>query len=254
MIAVYFGSPGSGKTTLACREILRARKKYSYTFANFGCKCATVDDVDLTDLGLWTFPRGSYIAVDEAGIEYNSRKYKALPQHTIKWYKLHRHYGCDVSVWSQAWDDMDVTLRRLADRLYYVKKIGPWTLVRRVYKRVTVDKQTEQIIDGYRMTSMAYLILKPLYYASYFAFGLGFIIKMLFPDFHEVNLVFRPLYYRYFDTHDAPELPVPFFRGDAPPPSSNCIKGIRRLAVVITTAADHVRDAILKVVKTTIHN
>lgn len=209
MIAVYFGSPGSGKTTLACREILRARKRYKYTFANFGCKCATVDDVDLSDLGLWTFPSGSYVAIDEAGIEYNSRKYKTLPQHTIKWFKLHRHYGCDLSVWSQSWEDMDVTLRRLADRLYYVRRFGPFTLVRRVYKRVTVDKQTEQIIDGYEMTSLVYLLLKPLYYASFFAFGLGFLIKAIFPRFEEVRLVFRPFYYRYFDTHAAPELPIP---------------------------------------------
>lgn len=227
MIAVYFGSPGSGKTTLACRELLRAQKQYRFTFANFGCKCAEFDDISLSDLGKWTFPRDSYIAIDEAGIEYNNRKFKSLSQDTIKWFKLHRHYGCDISVWSQSWEDMDVTLRRLADRLYYVRKIGPFTMVRRVYKKVTVDKQTEQIIDGYKMTSMVFFLLKPLYYLSYLAFGLGFLLKVLFPDFTQITLVFRPLYYKYFDTHAAPDLPVPFELSDRPC-SSNRIQAIRR--------------------------
>lgn len=227
MITVYFGSPGSGKTTLACREILKACKEYRFTFANFGCKCAVFDDVSLSDLGTWTFPEGSYIAIDEAGIEYNNRKFKSLSQDTIKWFKLHRHYKCDVSVWSQSWDDMDVTLRRLADRLYYIKRMGPFTMQRRVYKRVTVDKQTEQIIDGYKMVHMLYLILKPVYYLSYLLFGLGFIIKIWFPGFDEIKLILRAPYYQYFDTHAAPPLPVPFSVHNESSSTSNRTQGMR---------------------------
>lgn len=209
MITVYFGSPGSGKTTMAVRKIKQQGRRYAATFANFGCKCATVDDVSLVGLGSWTFPPHSLIEIDEAGIEYNNRKFKTLSQDTIKWFKLHRHYQCDVDVWSQSWDDMDVTLRRLADRLYYIKKLGPFTLIRRVYKRVTVDKQTEQIIDGYKMVHILYLLLKPLYYASYFLFGLGFFLRLILP-FDEIKLVWRRPYYKYFDTHAAPVLPIPF--------------------------------------------
>lgn len=227
MITVYFGAPGSGKTTLACRELLKQKKRYFYTFANFGCKCADFDDVSLDRLGEWTFPKGSYIAIDEAGIVYNNRKFKSLPQETIEWFKLHRHYGCDLSIWSQSWDDMDITLRRLADRLYYIKKIGPFSLMRRVYKRVTVDKQTEQIIDGYRMVHMLYLLLKPIYYLSFLAFGLGFVIRALFPGFDEIKLILRKPYYKYFDTHAAPVRPVPFAL-PANSLSSNRNKGMRR--------------------------
>lgn len=210
MITVYFGSPGSGKTTMAVREICKAKKHYKYTFANFGCKCCSgKDDVSLDGLGTWTFPPNSYIAIDEAGIEYNNRKYKSLDQSTIKWFKLHRHYKCDVSVWSQSWDDMDITIRRLADRLYYIRKVGPFTLIRRVYKRVTVDKTTQQIIDGYKMVNMLWLLFKPLYYLSYALFGAGFALKWLCP-FDEIQLVWRRPYYKYFETHDAPALPCPF--------------------------------------------
>ena len=121
MITVYFGSPGSGKTTMAVRRLLKERKHYENTFANFETSAADYDNVSLLNLGTWTFPPNSLIQVDEAGIEYNNRKFKSLPQETIQWFKLHRHYRCDVDVWSQSWDDMDITLRRLADRLYYIK-------------------------------------------------------------------------------------------------------------------------------------
>lgn len=227
MITVYFGSPGSGKTTMAVRDILKHQKEYAYTFCNFGCTCADFDDVSLDKLGEWTFPKGSYVAIDEAGIEYNNRKFKTLSQETIKWFKLHRHYCCDISVWSQSWDDMDVTLRRLSDRLYYVKRVGPFTMIRRVYKRVTVNKETEQIIDGYKMVHMLFLLLKPLYYVSFAALGLGFVIKAIFPQFDEIQLVLRNPYYKYFDTHAAPELPVPF---ELPTNqvTSNRIQGMRR--------------------------
>lgn len=210
MITVYFGSPGSGKTTMAVRQIIKLRNHYTVTYANFGCGCADFDNVNLKDLGEWTFEPGSLIEIDEAGIVYNNRKFKSLPQKTIEWFKLHRHYCCDLDVWSQSWEDMDVTLRRLADRLYYIKRVGPFTMIRRVYKRVTVNKETEQIIDGYKMVHMLFLLLKPLYYASFLALGLGFVIKVIFPQFDEIQLVLRKPYYKYFDTHAAPELPIPY--------------------------------------------
>lgn len=206
MITVYFGSPGSGKTTMAVRRLLKERKHYDNTFANFETSAADYDNVSLLNLGTWTFPPNSLIQVDEAGIEYNNRKFKSLPQETIQWFKLHRHYRCDVDVWSQSWDDMDITLRRLADRLYYIKRLGPFTMIRRVYKRVTVDKQTEQIIDGYKMVHMLYLLLKPVYLASYLLLGLGFLVRAIFPAFDEISLVLRAPYYKYFDTHSAPPL------------------------------------------------
>lgn len=232
MITVFFGSPGSGKTTMAVRRIRKQGNRYAATFANFGCKCATVDDVSLVGLGEWTFPPHSLIEIDEAGIEYNNRKFKTLSQDTIKWFKLHRHYQCDVDVWSQSWDDMDVTLRRLADRLYYIKKLGPFTLIRRVYKRVTVDKQTEQIIDGYKMVHILYLLLKPLYYATYLTFGFGFFLKLILP-FDEIQLVWRRPYFRYFDTHAAPPLHVRYVLPAAAaqkPTFSNRIQAIRAVA------------------------
>lgn len=187
MLRVFFGSPGVGKSTLAVKMAKKSRKRYAHTYLNFyhqvpNCRVCSVDN-----LGEWTFPVNSYILVDEAGITYNSRKFKTLPQETIQWYKLHRHYGCDVDVFSQSWDDMDITLRRLAVELWYMVKIGPFTICRKVFKRTTVDKQTQQIIDGYRMAH---------------------VLTILLPWLHNWMLTFRPFYYKYFDSWTRPALAV----------------------------------------------
>ena len=196
-IRTFFGSPGAGKTTLACKLAKMNGRRYQHTFCNFDNTVPGCATADLDGLGEWTFPVSSYIAIDEAGIEYNSRAFKTLPKPVIRWFKKHRHYRCDVDVFSQSWEDMDVTIRRLSNELWYIKKLGPWTLARRVYKRVTIDKNTEQIIDGYHMSNMLWLLIWPL--------------QLGWPFEKKFMLTFRPFYYRYFDSWEMDNIPVKDF-------------------------------------------
>ena len=199
MIRTFFGSPGAGKTTLAVKMAIKNRKKYDGVYLNFDHKIKDGFICNLNGLGEWTFSDYSYICIDEAGIEYNSRAYKALPKPAIAWFKKHRHYKCDIDVFSQSWEDMDITIRRLSNELWYIYRIGPWTLSRRIYKRVAVDKNSEQIIDGYKMASMLWLLVWFLQ-----------LDKGLFaPKF---KLTFRPFYYKYFDSYSKDDLPVGEFR------------------------------------------
>ncbi len=193
MFRIIFGNIGCGKTTYACKMIYDnlvhpKHKFYSRIFTNFKNKLCP--DINLTDIGKWTLPFNSYLVVDEAGIQYNNRKFKSLPQHTIEWFKLSRHYGVDADFLSQSWDDIDITIRRLADEIWYLKKVGPFTVVRRIFKRIQVNEETHQIEDGYFLRKFFGIILDFLLGSSSF------------------KIFLRYPYYKFFDTYDAPKVPI----------------------------------------------
>ena len=151
MITIVFGAVGSGKTAYLQRLAVKYHKKRE-VYAN--CDLAFCHTFSTSSLGFRSFPRGSLVLIDEAGVEYNNRSFKSLPIQTIEYLKLHRHYGVDIVVVSQAYDDMDITFRRLADKFYHIKKIGLFSLIRPINHRITIDKDTEQIIDGYKFGSI----------------------------------------------------------------------------------------------------
>lgn len=209
MIRIFFGNIGCGKTTLAARmfykhlrsdarhqrRLFRRRKqpaaeqskcRYDYYFSNFPCSLST--ETSLSDLGEWTFPPYSYIVIDEAGIEYNNRKYKTMKQSLIEWLKLSRHYRCDVDFLSQSWDDIDITVRRLASELWYVRRIGPFTMLRRIYKRVGIDETTHQIVDFFSFNKIWQIIL--------------------YGRFNDIQIFLRKPYYKYFDSFSTPNTPI----------------------------------------------
>lgn len=188
MITLYFGNPGCGKTTLACKLARKARKRYDHVYTAFDSRISGVASCSLVGLGDWRFPRNSLILCDEAGIDFNSRAYQSMSQKQIKYFKKHRHVRNDWVVMSQSWDDYDVTLRRLTVEMWYLYRIGPWTLSRRVYKRIATSKETGEFIDCYKMSSMLWLLFWPL--------------QLGWPFQPKFKLTFRPFYYRYFDSFE----------------------------------------------------
>lgn len=197
MIRIFFGSPGCGKTTLACKFLKKYQKHYDHCYGAFAHCVPGAADCSLDQLGEWTFPEHSYVNDDEAGIDFNSRRTLKLSSSMIQYLKLHRHYKVDMDFFSQAWDDIDIVLRRLCVQYWYMYRIGPWTLCRRVYKRVMIDKNTHQIIDGYFMPSILWILAFPL--------------QLLKLTDQRYMLTFRPFYYKYFDSWDRPELLIKDF-------------------------------------------
>ena len=177
VLNVYFGVPGSGKTTFAahltkwalhengiirfCRRhensVTKAILKSKYlkrridVYSNVPITGAYQLDAK-ADIGHYMI-EDAKIIIDEAGIEYNNRNFKSFPQEAIYFYKYHRHYKVSVDVFSQSYEDMDVTLRRLAQNFYVVRKsLVPFCVVaRRIRRKVGVDEQTKQIMDLYSM-------------------------------------------------------------------------------------------------------
>ena len=177
VLNVYFGVPGPGKTTFAayltkwalhenaiirfCRKnqnfltlpILKSKylRRRIPVYSNVPITGAYKLDTK-ADIGKYMIENAKVI-IDEAGIEYNNRNYKSFPPESIYFYKYHRHYQVSVDVFSQSYEDMDVTLRRLAQNFYVVRRsLVPFCIVaRRICRRVGVDEQTKQITDLYAM-------------------------------------------------------------------------------------------------------
>lgn len=172
---VYFGVPGSGKTTYAAylakaaaKEsiVIRLCRRFPCRFTNWILdgnnwkrSYPVWSNVPISgtlrlnakeDLGVHMIQNGKII-IDEAGVEFNNRDYKAFPKPAIKFFKYHRHYGVSVDVFSQSFEDMDVTLRRLAQNFYVVRKslLPFFVTTKRIRRRVGIDDKTHQLCDWY---------------------------------------------------------------------------------------------------------
>lgn len=146
---IYFGVPGSGKTTFAAYLSRKRLKKKGTVYSNVPIK-GTYQLNPVEDLGTYD-TSNALIIVDEAGIEYNNRNFKNFKKNNLEFYKYHRHYKCDVAIFSQDYADMDLKLRKLATQYFLVQKsFFPFFIKRKlIRKKIGIDDLTHDIIDQY---------------------------------------------------------------------------------------------------------
>lgn len=146
---IYFGVPGSGKTTFAAYLSRKRLKKKGTVYSNVPIK-GTYQLNPVEDLGTYD-TSNALIIVDEAGIEYNNRNFKNFKKNNLEFYKYHRHYKCDVAIFSQDYADMDLKLRKLATQYFLVQKsFFPFFIKRKlIRKKIGIDELTHDIIDQY---------------------------------------------------------------------------------------------------------
>lgn len=173
----YFGVPGSGKTTVAAWLTRKSMRKGRKVFSNVPLKNAY--KISREDIGNYDI-RNCDLIIDEVGIEYSNRDFKSFKKEELQFFKLHRHYKVNVYMFSQAYNDADKKMRDLSTRYYVVKRsIIPYFIVmRRLSKRVGIDKMTKQIIDEY-------------YY---------------FPWLFGTRYIFMPSLWTLFNSYSAPKL------------------------------------------------
>lgn len=196
MIRMFFGTPGCGKTTMAVRELVKD-KDHRYTYCNFACDHPLIyDKFTPAGLGSWTLPEGSLVAIDEASCEWNNRSFKTFPPELIEYLKKHRHFKVDIDLYSQSWDDVDITARRLVEELWYIRKVPLGiSFARRIWKKVDIEKKdkdntTGQIVDGYKKASILALITGKRNRSKSWKF------------------IFRPHWYGFFNSWEQIKLPV----------------------------------------------
>lgn len=188
MIVGYFGVPGSGKSTLlakfAVKEMSRIKKgksKYKNVYTNFyvaGCKQITYDDLEKMKV------YDSLIILDEITLDADNRNFKSFPVGVRDFFILHRHLGCDIIYATQSYELVDKKIRQLTQELWYIAStvvpfFKQFTIARRIYRTIKINEYTGDLILGYRFCNL---------------------LELLFTS--NIKTVFRPLYFRFFDSYD----------------------------------------------------
>lgn len=146
-LQIFFCPPGGGKTTLASWYAKRAQKLGQNVWSNVDIKgCYKIDK---SDLGKYDLYDGTVI-IDEAGVEFDNRKFKEFTDNQTYFFKYHRHYKLNVLVFSQSYADMDLKIRNLASNLFLVGK--SWIPFFIFYKEIGRNigiSEDKQVIDEF---------------------------------------------------------------------------------------------------------
>ena len=194
MVSLYFGLPGCGKTTLLTAMAYKFRKlrKYKHIYSNIPIAIDNVTFIKNEYIGRYDLS-DSLILIDEASLYADSRDYKNFSKDKLEFFLLHRHYNVDIVLFTQQWDGVDRKIRVITDRVYYVFKSHLLPMLLTNYYRIPYgiiipnpkkepnSASLGEIIQGYCKPSLLTRIFCPK--------------------------LFRPRYYKYFDSWEAPELP-----------------------------------------------
>lgn len=185
MLELYVGLPGSGKTTLLSKFAVDYLKKGYNVYSNVHLNIPGVVYIENDYIGSYQIENG-LVLIDEGEIFAEARGFKTFPKAMSDWFMLHRHYHCTVKVFCQRYKGVDVKIRNLAQKLYFVRR-APFGLSRYTpieYKIVVPDagERLGEVCEGYRMPSF----LERLFSTRFFR---------------------RRRYYPYFDSYAAPALP-----------------------------------------------
>lgn len=185
----YFGLPGCGKTTTLTFHALRAVRsgKYKNVYCNVFLSIHGVTVIPFDFFGVYEL-RDCLLLIDEAMIYCGDRDHKSFSKEKLKEFMMHRHKDCDIILFSQEADGVDKKIRSITDRMFYVKKgllLGKW--ISTIY-RIPYDVMFPS--DGDKIGDIIMGYKKPPLLARLFA-----------------KRLFRPLYYRYFDSWENDPLP-----------------------------------------------
>lgn len=188
---ILFGKKGSGKSTFICKMAHRYLKQGRPVFTNIeipGCY-----GFDAKKFGQIMFPPESVIFIDEIGLIFDNRNHKDFSDDAKAWLRLQRHYRNTLYVFSQNLD-MDKKIRDQADFLFMVTNfMNCISVARKINRRLCiVHADTGGTGESH--------IADDLDFTPWFTIPFGGAI-----------FTFIPRWVKYFNSFDAPELPIKEF-------------------------------------------
>lgn len=192
-VSLYFGLPGAGKTTMMVYHALKAIKsgRYQNVYCNTHIAVPGVTYIDNDCIGRYELA-DCLLLIDEATLFADNRGYKEFSKGNIMYFLEHRHFNADIILYTQQWDGIDKKIRVITDRVYYVYKgklLGRWfTRCYRVPYGIIIPDPKKQV--GEKLGEIVQGYCKP-----------NFLARMFSP------WLFRPRYYKYFDSWERPHMP-----------------------------------------------
>lgn len=186
-LCLVFGKKGSGKTTLLVKKAIQYMRRGKVVYSTVYIPGANLFDVDL--LGKYTFPPESVVFIDEVGMIWDNRNFKAFREDVRDWFKLQRHYHVTVWLFSQT-NDIDKKLRDLMDEMYLCNcHMGFISIARKIKRMITIVHPSAEgearIADD--------IDFVPVWYSLFGAKSAIF--------------TYIPNWVKFYDSFDAPALP-----------------------------------------------
>lgn len=183
-LIMVFGKKGSGKTTLIVKLSQKYIKRGIKVYSTVPVPGAYLFDVK--QIGFADFDPESVIFIDEVGMIWDNRNFKAFLTEVRDYFKLQRHYKHTVYLFSQSFD-VDIKLRNLTDSMYLTRTyFNVISIARRVNRSITIVHPSG---EG----------------ESRIADDLDFAPLLAFWSF-PLRVTWIPAWTRYFDSYEAPEL------------------------------------------------
>lgn len=169
-----FGLKGSGKS-LYFVKLMRFYHRRGFTiYSDFPVSFDWVIPISLSDLEIYKPVYKSCVFLDEVGISLDNRQFKSFKPGLRDFFKYSRKFGCNVFINSQSFD-FDKKVRDLVDVFIYVKRFLPGFSLVRTIRRFLVLVPSTGDCD------------------ARCAMDLKFTLSFKF--------LFRPFYYRFYDTN-----------------------------------------------------
>lgn len=184
MIKGFFGVPGVGKTTILTKIAQKELKKKKYkNIYSINFECSGTIHIDYSFLEKYKI-KDSLILIDEITMSADNRDFKNFSKGARDFFILHRHLGCDIIYATQNFENVDKKIRDLTAELWYMdKSVLPFfrrfTTAKRIFRCVNINELNSELTMGYRFCNF----LEGLFTSNRL-------------------IVYRPKYYRYFDTWD----------------------------------------------------
>lgn len=159
-IRIWFGVPGSGKTSIAAWLTRNSLKHHYKVLSNVQIDGAyKLDEIDLGKYDMSFDGDGCHVIYDEAVINgLDNRDFKDFAKsNKPKYFSLHRHMNNRVDVFSQSYDvDLKVKCRAGQRGLFYLRRlpIPGFVMYKRIAKIFFIEKEKKQFVDGYKFVGL----------------------------------------------------------------------------------------------------